>query len=252
VDQDGFGDPNNSMQSCGSTAPTGYVTNDLDCDDDYWGWYQGADCYTGTNCDTFIDPSCYCATDDPDRDGICNGIDICPNHDDKVDEDGNGIPDCIENCASEDSFDVSFLRINSSNPSKSTTKWLTEPARAVKFIVYNFGRKVNSWEEIVYISYTTGSSTATGTFEEHYFGSMTFEELKVINAGMSNKDRNDWRVLITDEGITSITVGLENTYSESSKVCRVNLGDINYCADESGGSYVLLETSDQLHANKDL
>ena len=99
VDQDGFGDPNNSMQSCGSTAPAGYVTNDLDCDDNYWGWYQGADCYTGTNCDTFIDPSCYCATDDPDRDGICNGIDICPNHDDKVDEDGNGIPDCIENCA---------------------------------------------------------------------------------------------------------------------------------------------------------
>merc|ERR1719266_1991846 len=127
-----------------------------------------------------------------------------------------------------------------------------EPARAVKFIVYNFGRKVNSWEEIAYISYTTGNTTDS-TYEEHYFGSMTFEELKVINVGMSNKDRNDWRVLITDTDITSITVTLENTYAGSSKVCRVNLGDINYCAaDESDGGYVLLEKSDQLHANKDL
>ena len=252
VDGDGYGDPSNTITSCDGMAPAGYVTNDLDCDDEYWGYYQGADCWTGTDCDTFIDPSCYCATQDPDRDGICNGIDICPGQDDKIDEDGNGIPDCVENCASEDAFDVKFLRVNSNNRWATTTKWLNEPARAVKFIVYNFGRKVDSWEEIAYIWYTTGDSTADGTYEEHYFGSMTFEELKVINAGMSNKDRNDWRVLITDEGITSITVGLENTYSESTKVCRVNLGDINYCADESGDSYVLLEKSDQLHANKDL
>jgi hypothetical protein len=42
--------------------------------------------------------------------------------------------------------------------------------------------------------------------EEKYFGSMTFEELKVINAGMSTKDKNDWRVLIDDSDITSVTV----------------------------------------------
>jgi hypothetical protein len=83
-DQDGFGDPNRSTKACGA-APTGYVNNNLDCDDMMPGFAQGEDCYTGTDCDTFWDPACYCATTDPDRDGVCDGIDMCPNEDDKID-----------------------------------------------------------------------------------------------------------------------------------------------------------------------
>lgn len=33
IDQDGFGNPIDSIISCGDVAPNGYVTNDLDCDD---------------------------------------------------------------------------------------------------------------------------------------------------------------------------------------------------------------------------
>ena len=99
VDGDGFGDADNYITSCDGKAPTGYVHNSDDCDDEDPANYPWAPCFTGTNCTTFIDPSCFCATKDPDRDGICDGMDMCPNEDDKIDEDYNGLPDCIENCS---------------------------------------------------------------------------------------------------------------------------------------------------------
>ncbi|MEM9887956.1 MAG: proprotein convertase P-domain-containing protein, partial [Bacteroidota bacterium] len=33
LDMDGYGDPNNFIESCSSNLPSGFVTNDLDCDD---------------------------------------------------------------------------------------------------------------------------------------------------------------------------------------------------------------------------
>ena len=63
---------------------------------------------------------------------------------------------------------------------------------------------------------------------------MTYEELKIINDGMSSWAKNDWNVLIEDRDIVSIRVVLENTYVDSNKRLRINLGDIVYCSNNLG------------------
>ena len=109
--------------SCLPDAPTGYVANGDDCDDNNPnGKVVGQKCFTGCDCDTFIDPACFCATTDGDNDGVCDGIDVCPFDDDKIDMDGNGVPDCVENCAGVDAFDVTFLRTDATNSSASASK----------------------------------------------------------------------------------------------------------------------------------
>lgn len=117
TDGDGAGDPNNSSVVCGEPA-AGWVDNALDCDDTVFGWAQGDECSTGCGCITFVDPSCYCAFTDADKDGVCDGLDVCPTDDDKRDVDGNGVPDCNEElCFIEnDSFDVKMLRTNANSP----------------------------------------------------------------------------------------------------------------------------------------
>lgn len=84
------------MDSC-TGAPAGYVDNNYDCDDnDMMSYYQGAACSSGCDCITTVDAACQCAISDPDNDGICDGLDVCPGEDDKIDTDNNGIPDCAE------------------------------------------------------------------------------------------------------------------------------------------------------------
>ena len=127
-------------------------------------------CPSGTDCITFIDPACFCAITDEDSDGI----DSCPGEDDKIDENGNGRPDCIENCVGESEFDVNFLRTNSATPSAETVKNFETPVRAVQFTVFNIGRKKNSYEEKVSVYYQKGG-LAVG--EELFFGDMDYETL---------------------------------------------------------------------------
>ncbi len=49
------------------------------------------------------------ATDDSDRDGICNAIDRCPGSDDKQDKDNDGVPDGCDRCDGYD--DLTPLRL---------------------------------------------------------------------------------------------------------------------------------------------
>ena len=61
----------------------------------------------------------------------------------------------------------------------------------------------------------------------------TYEDLKISNAGLGRRDRNDWRVDIDDVNIVSITVTLENTAVKVSWQsfwdARVELETIEYC-----------------------
>ena len=43
-----------------------------------------------------VDPCPSDNPDDSDGDGVCNSDDLCPGEDDRVDDNGNGTPDCLE------------------------------------------------------------------------------------------------------------------------------------------------------------
>ena len=91
-DIDGFGDPLVSVITC--VAPTGYVSNNQDFNDNDATLYPNAPelCdEKDNNNNGQIDEG----TDD-DNDGVCNEDDICPGGDDNIDLNGNNIPDDCE------------------------------------------------------------------------------------------------------------------------------------------------------------
>ena len=101
-DNDGFGNPVISTTTC--VVPVGYVTNNQDFNDNDPTLYPNAPelCdEKDNNNNGQIDEG----TDD-DNDGVCNDDDICPDGDDNIDDNNNGIPDACEsqitlNCPSD-------------------------------------------------------------------------------------------------------------------------------------------------------
>lgn len=98
ADGDGYGSPDSLVRTC--TAPAGFVTNATDCHDGDASRYPGAPCDDGDACtinDTY-DANCDCRGTyvDSDADGICDAEDICPRGDDRVDSDGDGIPNACD------------------------------------------------------------------------------------------------------------------------------------------------------------
>jgi len=92
TDGDGYGDPSNTVTSC--SAPSGYISDNTDCDDSDASIYPGAEETPNDG----IDQDCN-GTDliigDADNDGVLDNVDNCidtPNPDQK-DSDGNGIGD---------------------------------------------------------------------------------------------------------------------------------------------------------------
>lgn len=117
TDQDGYGNPADSIVSC--YQPSGYIDNSEDCDDTNADIHPGAEICNGIDddCDGIIDDGLSCQGPDGDGDGIedeedncvstenpnqedsdCDGVgdacDVCPGGDDGVDMDNDGLPDC--------------------------------------------------------------------------------------------------------------------------------------------------------------
>ncbi|WP_242158237.1 MopE-related protein, partial [Aestuariivivens sediminis] len=99
-DGDGYGDPASTTQAC--SPPSGYVSNNTDCDDTDNTIYPGAPelCDGKDNdCDSQVDEG----FTDTDSDGIADCIDNCPTVDnsDQSDVDNDGIGDACEGLAVE-------------------------------------------------------------------------------------------------------------------------------------------------------
>lgn len=113
-DEDGYGDSNDSINTCQDSAPFGYVIEGGDCNDDNDQIFPGAfDAYDGidNNCDGEIDENYYAVYYDNDQDGfgdlmdstiisIFNPIPIgyVDNSDDCNDNNGDINPDAEEIC----------------------------------------------------------------------------------------------------------------------------------------------------------
>lgn len=237
ADADGYGDPNVTELGC---APSdGYVKNDDDCDDTNPEIYIGARCMVSESaesmCEGSINSSCTCEAKDSDNDGVCDTYDKCPDFDDNLDSDNNGIADCEERvCVSQkDKFKPKKLFTNKEPPRNSVTKTFDTPVNDLKFTVFDIGSRKNKYDEKVSIFYTVLGG------EYRLWGSMTWDELKVINEGLSKKDRNDWIVEFEEKNVVDVTVTLEDTLaSQSSATAKVKLGDLSYCTWEypNGGS----------------
>ena len=91
-DGDGFGNPNISLIVC--SVPDGFVANNQDFDDDDATLFPNAPELCDQK-DNDNDGQVDEGTDD-DNDGVCNEDDICPNGDDRIDTNNNGIPDACE------------------------------------------------------------------------------------------------------------------------------------------------------------
>jgi hypothetical protein len=177
-----------------------------------------------------LSPACFCAFFDGDHDGVCDGIDICPDEDDNIDIDENGIPDCSEEpCTeAEDDFGANFLRTWPAKPVNDIVKEFPAPIRNPAFKLENLGRSHSKgWEEVVDVYITQHGN-------ENLWGSMHYDELKIINDGMTPANKNDWNVFIEERDITAIRVELWNAYEESTKRLRINLGGIVYCSNNLG------------------
>ena len=95
ADGDGFGNNQVAVTSCNS--PTGYITDNSDCDDSDTSVYPGAEEIPNDDIDQDCDGSDLIIGDD-DNDGILNNVDNCPDtpNPDQLDSDNNGIGDACD------------------------------------------------------------------------------------------------------------------------------------------------------------
>jgi len=73
-----------------------WVLNSDDCDDTDPTLYWGAACQNEDGCTGIVNSSCICVIKDSDDDGVCNTFDQCPDEDDTIDRNKDGIPDCTQ------------------------------------------------------------------------------------------------------------------------------------------------------------
>lgn len=218
TDGDGYGDPNNTVLDC--FAPTGYVSNDQDCDDTNSAIYPTAPCNDGNDCtiNDVLDANCNCSGTfaDDDGDGVCNANDVCPGGDDNVDSDGDGIPDycdCTIGSAPFGSGTLTHSGSGSSSESFSFGAADRDPSFTVSGMnARTNGNPNNRFDEQVTITYVdaNGNTQTYGT----YLGS----NVSSVSVSLTGN-------------IQSITVSLSDGYDGNANNLSVNLSDITYCGD---------------------
>jgi len=241
-DGDGFGNFTDQSESC--LPADGYVANSDDCNDDDAAQYVGAEC-------TWTDPDnadltcsstytttgegsvCLCQAADDDADGVCNDADQCPGEDDNLDANEDGVPDCQESVCEpqKKKWESRRLKKKKNADPVSTSMEFAFPAYNCTFIVDNVNRRWARYDDHVTVTYVDVNGDS-GSLE------MTGSELKVINAGIWGRKRDDWNVnlydVIGETGVTSITVTLDNLETGNwRKTARVYLRNVKYCGSET-------------------
>ena len=215
-DGDGFGNPAVSTVNC--VQPSGYVTNNTDCNDGSASQYPGAPCTDGDVCTTndVLDGNCQCSgtpAADSDGDGVCDALDVCPGGDDNIDTDGDGIPDDCECSPATTNFPVTNLTSNGSPATTSVT--FNADDKNVSFTISGMnaqlsGKPSNRYEDVVTVSYKTTSSGPSQNYG-------TFSGANVSSVNVS-----------IDGVVYSVSVTLSDGSGNNNSV-SVTLSAIDYC-----------------------
>jgi hypothetical protein len=209
ADGDGYGNPAVTTVNC--VKPNGYVANNTDCNDANAAAYPNAPCNDNNVCtiNDKLDSNCNCSGTyaDDDGDTVCNANDVCPGADDRIDENNNGTPDCLECFPATKNFAVSTL--NATNTAASTTVSFAQGDKNPSFTISGLNSKTGGgkFNDEVKVEYNAGSGfVAYGT----YLGS----QVSTVNVSIQGI-------------VTQIRVTLRN--STSSAQVSVTLSTINYC-----------------------
>ncbi len=217
---------NDGVCDADDVCPNGDDTIDIDgdgtpddCDDCVM---AGTSCDDGNDCtiNDMFDANCDCVGTfaDADNDGVCDADDICPNGDDNLDNDGDGIPDdCDFNCINQSSsFPVSILDHDGPGAT-STTLEFSENTQDISFSVSEVNAKLNGnnrnrYNEEVTINYidAQGNDITYGTF-----------------LGSQGSSFN----ISISEIVQSITISLADAYDgQANSTLSISISEVSLCA----------------------
>ncbi len=181
---------------------------------------DGLDGNTSAQLSINISDVSLCPTDtcpDSDNDGVCNADDICPDGDDNIDNNGNGVPDACESNCNESTASFTGNQLTHSGSGTSTnTLSLASGATDVTFTISNIGSKINGnpngrYTEQVTVSYrnSNGTLASYGTY--------------------SGSQNSTIPVTITGS-VSEVIVSLTDAYDgNSSQQLSINFSTVEYC-----------------------
>ncbi|MFT4536443.1 MAG: hypothetical protein ACJA1A_000717 [Saprospiraceae bacterium] len=216
LDNDSYGNPAVSVLDC--SAPSGYVTDNTDCNDNNDQAYPGASCSDGDICTSgdILDAGCNCSGTfvDNDGDGVCDANDICEGGDDTIDTNGNGIPDFCDCNAATTVFGTNPLT-HSGSGSTNTTKFFAANDKNVTFTISAMDSKLNGnpnnrFIDAVTISYVDGNGSSQS------YGVFTGDVQNSVAVSISGM-------------VQSVSVSLSNALN-TNKSLSVSLSGIDYCS----------------------